>query len=935
VALAIGREPGSLGATSFPRVSWRIEASNGIYLPQIAWHLDARLPVRRSFVSHAHSDHTAPHELVLCSEGTARLMAARMPGERREIILPFGVEHSLEDGTRLSLHPAGHIFGSAQLRAEHPDRGTLLFTGDFKLRPGRSAEPCATPRADVLIMETTFGRPHYVFPPTQEIVAAIVRFCRNVLDDGETPVLFGYSLGKSQELLGGLAGAGLPIALHPQTWRMTRIYESMGVRFPAYIKYEPGTAAGHVVIAPPQSAQSAWLRKITPRRTAVATGWAMDANAIYRYQCDAAFPLSDHADYPDLMRFVEQVQPSVVYTVHGFTTDFARDLRAKGIEAWSLDADNQLELGLASEHADASKPADASSTVSVTIRGNAEAPAPEFTRPAVDSFLAFAETANAVRDATGKLEKIRLLSAFFAAQPDESLGNAALYFTGRPFSSAAGRALQIGWSVIKRALLAVAPITEAEFRAAYGRTGDAGDATEAVLVGRTQPQTVTLRDVAEFFEAITTTRGPLEKIALLEKLLRRLSALEAKYLVKIITGDLRIGLKEGLVEEAIAVAFQRAPAAVREANMRCGDIAVTALAARQGTLADIALRVFHPLHFMLASPEPDAASILARLGDEVWLEEKYDGIRCQLHKQDSRAELYSRDLRRITDQFPELIRAAANLPHDVVADGELLAWRSGRALPFAELQRRLGRRGDDFFLGAEIPVSLMLYDLLWMDGRILLDAPLRERRAALESLSLPAEFVLAPRTIAHGADEIDAAFLAARARGNEGLMAKDPASPYTPGRRGLAWLKLKRAYATLDVVVVAVEYGHGKRNAVLSDYTFAVRDEDTGTLRTIGKAYSGLTDAEIATMTEHFLAQTIEVHGRVRRVVPDTVIEVAFDTIQASDRHDSGFALRFPRIARIRTDKTPEQIDTMATCRKLAAAALSADAQLAIRETTA
>jgi DNA ligase-1 len=380
--------------------------------------------------------------------------------------------------------------------------------------------------------------------------------------------------------------------------------------------------------------------------------------------------------------------------------------------------------------------------------------------------------------------------------------------------------------------------------------------------------------------------------------------------------------------------------------MLSGDIAEVTRAARNNALDAIQLRVFNPLQFMLASPEPTAEAILERLSPPVWIEEKYDGIRCQIHKQGERVELYSRDLKRITGQFPDLARAAQSLPADIIGDGELLAWREGRALPFAELQKRLGRKGDDFFLGAEIPVSISLYDLLWLNGRSLLKEPLRVRRALLEPLleNKPAglavtagpsrgardnrdgppgsggpTFMLAPVQQAHTALDIEAAFLAARQRGNEGLMAKDPNSIYTPGRRGLAWLKLKKAYATLDVVVVAVEYGHGKRRDVLSDYTFAVRDaENDNRLLTVGKAYSGLTDAEIAQLTQHFLAHTIEDHGRYRVVVPDVVLEIAFDIIQPSNRHQSGFALRFPRIARIRTDKTVAEIDTLETCRRLA-----------------
>jgi DNA ligase-1 len=238
------------------------------------------------------------------------------------------------------------------------------------------------------------------------------------------------------------------------------------------------------------------------------------------------------------------------------------------------------------------------------------------------------------------------------------------------------------------------------------------------------------------------------------------------------------------------------------------------------------------------------------------------------------------------------------------------------------LQKRLGRTGGgDFFLGEEIPVSVSCYDLLWLDGRSLLKVPLSERRRELERLlaSDPgARLHLAPVTLARTATDIEAAFLGSRRRGNEGLLAKDPQSLYSPGRRGQAWLKLKKAYATLDVVVTAVEYGHGKRRGVLSDYTFSVRDDASGQLLAVGKAYSGLTDAEIAELTQHFIEHTIEENERRRTVVPNVVLEVAFDSIQPSARHASGFSLRFPRIARIRPDKTVADIDTLATCQKLA-----------------
>ncbi|MGH7946986.1 MAG: MBL fold metallo-hydrolase RNA specificity domain-containing protein, partial [Opitutaceae bacterium] len=616
---------------------------------------------------------------------------------------------------------------------------TLLYTGDFKLRPGRSAERCATPRADVLIMETTFGRPHYVFPPTAQVLTDIAAFCWSCLDDGETPFLFGYSLGKSQELLCGLADAKLPVMLHPQTVRLTRIYEELGITFPPYREFNADEAAGHVVICPPQANTSPFLKKVQRRRTAVVTGWAMDPGAKYRHQCDAAFPLSDHADFPDLLRFVDAVQPKRVLTLHGFAQEFALTLRERGIEAWAIGEDNQLELGIRPGAGAASRRDDPTPGES-----QPEATAAACEPGAANCLARFAAVAGQVRATAKKLDKIEHLRAYLVELSPDDAALAALFFTARPFPQSDGRVLAMGWSVIKRAVLDVAGMSEADYRAAYHRFADAGDAAEAMLGHRTATASttgsppggdgITLARVEEFFAAIATARGPAAKHDLLAALLRGLSPLEAKYVVKIVTSDLRIGLKEGLVEEAIAAAAGQPIETVREANMLAGDIAAVTRAARNGTLDAIQLRVFNPLQFMLASPEPTAGAILERLAPPVWLEEKYDGIRCQLHKQGSRVELYSRDLKRITGQFPDLARAARSLKGDFIADGELLAWREGRALPFAELQKRLGRKGDDFFLGAEIPVSISFYDLLWLDGRTLLKEPLRIRRGLLDGL---------------------------------------------------------------------------------------------------------------------------------------------------------------------------------------------------------
>jgi DNA ligase-1 len=894
-------------------MTWLIESRRGMYLPQIDLWLDPRFPVERAFVSHAHFDHMANHRSVVCSATTARLMQARMPAERQEQILSFGEKVAWQNDATMCLYPAGHIFGSAQLWVERQGE-SLLYTGDFKLRCGSSAEPAVMPRADVLLMETTFGLPRYTFPPADQVLSQITQFCRETLEDDETPVLLGYSLGKSQEIIKSLAASHLPIMLHPATYKLTEVYGELGVAFPPYRAFDLKEIGGHVLICPPQSNQSSWLRKIKRRKVAAITGWALDPQAIYRYQCDVAFPLSDHADYPDLLRAVELVQPRCVYTVHGFAAEFAQILRERGIEAWALGQSNQMEFSLP--------------TPSSLPDLRKEIPLEPESLAEPNTFLSFAQAAELIRATMSKNEKIKVLHHYLKPLDSSTMGWAAVYFTGQPFPTSWNRALHLGWALIKRALLTVSKVDEATWRSTYARYRDSGETAESLLHNRCAPQPLLLTDLASFFETLCVESKPLIKIDMLANLFRRITPLEAKYVVKIITGDLRIGLKEGLVEEALAVALQCSSEELRTANMLTGDLIAVVEAAVHETLGQLGLTYFRPVQSMLASPEPTAESIIARLGLPVWVEEKYDGIRCQIHKEGVRVELYSRELRCVTSQFPELARDFSALPFNFIIDGELLAWEKGRALPFAQLQKRLGRKGDDLFLGSQIPISYTIFDLLKIDNEILLSTPLAQRRTRLESLDwLPERGEPGLRIAATSASEIEAAFLHSRRRGNEGLMIKDPASLYTPGRRGLSWIKLKKAYATLDVVVVAVEYGHGKRHDVLSDYTFAVRDPEREEWLTIGKAYTGLTDAEIAQLTEHFLSRTTEVVGRVHRVLPDTVIEVAFDLIQSSKRHNSGLALRFPRIVRLRPDKRLHEVDTIEHCRILAAG-LTSPAQL-------
>jgi DNA ligase-1 len=908
-----------------------VRYERGVYLPKQDLWLDPWDAKRFAFISHAHSDHIAPHQEIIISEPTARLLQSRLPGHRTEHVLPFGGERTVH-GVGVTLLPAGHIFGSAQCFLSLGDE-TLLYTGDFKLRPGKSAEQAQWRHAETLIMETTFGLPRYRFPPTQQVIDQMISFCRETIDGGNVAVLLGYSLGKAQEILCSLDGAGLTPMLHGSVYRMTRIYERFGQSFCKYVRYNPNDVAGRVLICPPSANRSHMLERIPHKRVAMMSGWAVDPNVVYRYQVDAAFPLSDHADYDDLIRYVELVQPRRVLTLHGFAAAFARDLRARGVEAWALSEENQMELHLPT--AASTRPVPATARLPHTAEST-EGPFPKDASDTPSEFLTFANVGEAIAATPAKLEKIRVLADYFRGLTSEQLPIAALYFTGRAFAQSDLLTLQVGWSVIFRALQAATTIDDADLHRIAGAHGDAGKSAFEVLDGRTAPQSFSLRESRELFENLHLARGLGTKAKLLQNRFSTLSGREGQYVVKILTGDLRIGLREGLVEEAIAKAFDVALDQVREANMLLGNVGQTATLAARKELQRAELSIFRPVKSMLATAQPSAEAVCERFvgaadGDRkpasptmtaVYLEDKFDGIRAQLHRSSERVEIFSRDLRRITGQFPELADQARNLDEELIIDGEIIAFQEGRRLTFFDLQRRLGRKsdGEDLFAraAADVPVAFVVFDLLWLNGQSLLTIPLRERRRHLGKIGLPSQFQIAKLTSAHSAAEIEQAFQQARRRLNEGLMIKDPESFYLPGTRGMFWFKLKKELATLDVVVVAAELGHGKRNNVLSDYTFAVRDEVTGDLLPIGKAYSGLTDVEIAELTEHFKQNTIADLGRYRKVKPNVVLEVAFNSIQPSTRHASGLALRFPRIKAIRRDKNIDSIDTLQYARDLA-----------------
>jgi len=602
--------------------------------------------------------------------------------------------------------------------------------------------------------------------------------------------------------------------------------------------------------------------------------------------------------------------------------------------------------------------------------------------------LELARTCEAIAATSKRLLKTGIVADYLKSRTPDEAAVSAVFLSGRAFPAWEETTLQVGGALLWRVVAELSGKSEAELTASYRKHGDLGAVAGEVLEQRTG-QGLGVAEVGRIFREIAAARGTAAKAALVRDLLGRATPLEAKYIVKIMTGDLRIGLKESLVEEAIARAYGGTLAGalekVQRANMLLGDIGETLRLAVEGRLGEATkkMRMFHPLGFMLASPIESAEEGLSYFA-EAAVEDKYDGIRAQAHVADGEVKLFSRTRDEITESFPELPDALAGLPQDAILDGEIVAWEYptnvedtlkvvdepltdtgeakamnlGRARPFSVLQQRLGRKKISERMLREVPVAYLVFDVLYARGDLLIDRPLRERARVLDELlraerkiihhggalrlrsgqapsqrktgqgklifeegsrenNLVAGVIRAPVFRASSSEELEELFAAAQARGNEGLMIKDLASAYMPGKRGKSWLKMKRELATLDVVVTAVEYGHGKRVGVLSDYTFAVWDKDKDRLVNIGKAYSGLTDVEIAEMTRWFLEHTIEDQGFRRTVEPKVVLEVAFNNMMQSERHESGYALRFPRIVRLRPDKTADQADTIERVREI------------------
>ncbi len=535
--------------------------------------------------------------------------------------------------------------------------------------------------------------------------------------------------------------------------------------------------------------------------------------------------------------------------------------------------------------------------------------------------------------------KVNILLDYLSSLNDEveSLCIAVLFFSNRIFTQGSKSVMNIGFSTIIKVLSEIATLDSSQIQRIYLQHGDIGALSEYAVpkknvVSLFQQQPLTLSSIYERLKQIADTIGSgssKDRKNILKGLLIDSSPLEAKYLIKIINGELRIGLTEGLVEIAISKAFHQDLGYVREAMLISGDISKVVLLSKRNLLHTMLIKPLTPISYMLADVMFSAEEIINYYQKPLICEFKYDGIRAQMHKSGQQIRLFSRNLSDLTNAFPELANVAfeAKLSlsksseslsdiEDFILDGEVVAFQDGKPLHFQELQKRIHKKNLTEQVVAETPIIYVVFDIMYFNGESLIKKSIKERKETLSNIYFKEPIINSIYGLVNSEQEIISMFEKSKDIGHEGLVLKDTDSNYHPGKRGRYWVKLKKELDTIDAVIVIAEYGHGKRAGVLSDYTFAVKNDNNNNnsisnLRISGKAYSGLTDDEIHQITKRLKSIMIKNEGTRIIVKPEIVLEVAFDSIQKSNRHDSGFALRFPRIKSIREDKNVSHIDSL------------------------
>ena len=544
-------------------------------------------------------------------------------------------------------------------------------------------------------------------------------------------------------------------------------------------------------------------------------------------------------------------------------------------------------------------------------------------------FKNFAEFCETIEKISSTLELAARIATFIKEiNDDNDLYNVVLFLMGKVYPPWDERELGVGVGLIYEALRIATGANKSKIENFIRETGDLGITAELLLQAKTQltlfEEELTIAKVREVFDTMSSLIGEgsqKRKIRLLADLYFSATPIEAKYLTRLILGEMRLGVGEGIVRDAIAKAWGIESELVERAYMITNDFGRVAVVARnegrQG-LEKLKIELHVPVKMMLAQVAEEINEAIKEMGN-VAVEWKFDGTRVQVHWGNGRVTIYSRRLENVTKALPEIVEEIKkNVKENVILDGEVVAMKEGRPLPFQHILRRFRRKYEVGKMMEKIPIYAHFFDILYYDGREVIDLPLEERRKLLESVVKSSDRIwIAKQVVTNDASVIEQVYNEALNAGHEGAMLKNPKSPYIPGKRGKHWLKLKAVMETLDLVVIGGEWGEGKRSHVISSYELACLDPNTGKLMAVGKVATGFTDEELEEYTELFRPLIEYEEGKKVTFQPKYVFEVAYQEIQKSPKYESGYALRFPRFVRLREDKDAEEADTIERVAKL------------------
>ena len=544
-------------------------------------------------------------------------------------------------------------------------------------------------------------------------------------------------------------------------------------------------------------------------------------------------------------------------------------------------------------------------------------------------FIYLAEVLDSITSTSKRTEKVALAAEFLRKVDVDEISRTALFLIGKVFAESDQRTLNISWKGFLNALKKVVDIDDKALSEAY--EGDIGETVAKVIESTEESrqsalfsEALSIASVAQTLDRIAAVQGKgsvKERQSLLISLFMEASPREARYLAALVLEDMRTGLSEGLLAEAIALAFGIDSSLVRRAWSFNGDLGTVARLASEGgpsALQAVSVEIMRGIKPMLANPAQDIESLFEGQPGLYSFELKLDGARVQIHKADDEVGIFSRRLSDVTESLPDIVQVVRERvkARTVILDGEVLAVDDeGKPFPFQVVMKRFGRTRDIDEAFKDTRLVLILFDALLIDDVQLVDEPYSERRKRLEDI-VPSD-LLVERIESEVVDPAQAFFEKSQELGHEGLVAKKPDSSYTPGVRGKHWFKIKHTLDTLDLVIVAAEWGHGRRKDWLSDYHLAVRDEESGEFLVVGKTYKGFTDIEFQEITQKLLDLKVASQRHIVQVKPEIVVEVIASEIQESPTYESGMALRFARIHRVRDDKGPMDALTLSELREI------------------